>query len=198
MKRLILFILIIYPIVELTSFELGAALSIDYFNNPIEDSAPSPVQASPKLFHNLNLGFFNLRSGFSVTTAIYEISPELQIPVFNDYYAGFYTIEFDVSVYPGILIPIGNVSLGIAGGAGARLPVITEVDSGVEREDADSALQWFYEDMRYLFWGGDILAIFKLPVGEDTKLFTSVNYKNFLYRDDNWTIGATVGLLWLF
>lgn len=198
MKRLILFILIFLPLVGLASVEFGAALSIDYFNNPVKDSAPSPVQASPVLFHNLNLGFFNLRSGFSVTTAMYEINDDLQMPVFNDYYAGFYTIEFDVFLYPGVLIPIGNISLGAAGGVGARLPVITEVDTGIERSDADSALQWFYEDMRYLFWGADILAFYKLPVGEDTKLITSVNYKNFFYRDDNWTIGATVGLLWLF
>lgn len=198
MKRLILFILLIVPSLNLLSLEIGGGLSIDYFHNPIEDSAPSPIQARPLAFHNYTIGLFNLRSGFAVTTAMYEISPALGIPVFNDYYAGFYTLEFDLFTYPGVILSLGNITFGIAGGFGARLPIITEVDRGVEREDADKALEWFYDDMRVLFWGGDLFAHFDLPVGSDTKLFTAINYKSFFKRDNNWTVGATVGLLWLF
>lgn len=198
MKWLITTILILLPLSSLFSAELGAALTIDYYNNPVVDSAPSPVQGRPTLFINQNIGLFNLRLGVGVTTAMYEISEPDGVPVFNDIYAGFNTLEFDAYLYPGLIFSFGEkVKVGVSGGAGARLPIITEIDDGIEEDDANEALDWFYQDNRFLFVGGDLIFIVTLSENE-VDFFGAVNYRQFLKREEHWTIGGTAGILWHF
>lgn len=198
MKKLIIFILALMPLVCIHSVDLGAAISVDYFNNIIEDSAPSPIQSRPLLFHSLTLGFFSVRSGFAITSSIYEFETH-GIPVFNDYYGGFSALEFDLFVYPGIIFKINkSMKVGISGGAGVRLPIITEVDKGIARDDADEALNWFYKENRFIFVGGDLFTYVNLPIGDNVSFYGAVNYKNFINRTDSWTVGASAGLLWQF
>ncbi|OQY36748.1 MAG: hypothetical protein B6229_09490 [Spirochaetaceae bacterium 4572_7] len=194
MKFLYFIFLFLIVIIPSFSFELGGAYSLDYYNNPIKDSAPSPIQSSFVVFHNLNLSFFNLRSGFGILEASYEVN-KAGLLVFNDYYSGINTVEFDVFVSPGLLIPLNSrVSLGLSGTAGVRLPVIFSVDP--DGDDAKNAFEWFYSDLHYMFWGGQLFTTISLPIGADTKLFISANYRNFVNRDNQWSIGATTGLLW--
>lgn len=187
-------ILILLP-VYICSFDLGGALSVDYFNNPIEDSAPSPIQQRPILFHNLDIGIFNLRTGFGIVEGFYEITDEL--PVFNDMYSGFYTLEFDVFTYPGLSFNISkSVSLGIAGGGGVRLPVLTKVDDGITEDEANDSFNWFYSENRFIYWGAEVFSSFKLPLSDTIRFFVNVHYRDFLFRDDQWIIGATTGIVW--
>ena len=81
------------------------------------------------MFHSIHLGVFNLRTGFGITEGYYEDFDQDSIPVFNDIYHGFYTIEFDIFTYPGILINFtDSFALGVAGGGGVRLPLLTKID----------------------------------------------------------------------
>ncbi len=193
MKVFLITLFLISNICLSFSFDLGGAFSLDYYNNPIVDSAPSPLQSSLVLFHSLDIAMFNLRSGFSFTEGFYEVS-ENNLPVFNDIYAGFYTIEFDLFAYPGISLQFtDSFTLSFSGGGGVRLPVLSKVDDGV---DESNSFNWFYSDLHFIFWGAQLSAKIKLPMSESVMLFTSINYKDFVFRDDQWTIGATTGLLW--
>lgn len=177
---------------------LGGALSVDYFNNPVKDSAPSPIQQRPIFFHNMDIGLFNLRSGIGFTEGYYEINSD-GIPVFNDYYSGFYTLEFDIFTYPGIAFKLTDKwSLGLAAGGGVRLPLVVKEDSGIDSGEVSEASDWFYSDMHFLFWGAQIFTTVKLPLSSSTKFYGNIHYKDFLFRDDQWITGATAGLLWQF
>ncbi len=175
---------------------LGVALSLDYYNNPIFNSAPSPIQQRPVVFNSISISLFNIRSGFGLTEANYRI--ENNTPVFNDVYSGFYTLEFDIFAYPGIAISFtDSFTIGLSLGGGVRLPVIVKVDKEIEGIlDLDSSINWFYSELRYLFWEGQLFALIKPPLSENTQFFLSVNYRNFTFRDNQWIIGATTGLLW--
>ena len=193
MKLLYLLTLLLFSSVGF-ALDLGGAISIDYYNNPIEDSAPSPIQNKLVLFYNMDKSYFNLRAGFGVLEGMYHVNDD-DLLVFNDYYSGISTVEFDAFIYPGVLFPITNtVSLGGAGAIGGRFPIISKIDDG--GDDAVDAFSWFYSDMHYLFWGGQIFSYIKLPLGDSAKLFISINYNNFINRDDQWTLGATTGMLW--
>lgn len=199
MKWISLVLLLSFSVYNLVSFDFGGALSTSYYNNPMEDSAPSPIQYRPEIFQSFYSGFFNLRYGVGITDANYEIN-DWGIPVFNDIYAGFYTIEFDLFLYPGLLFPIGSsFSLGLAAGGGARLPVVTKVDDEVvegQSIDADRALMYFYDEYRYVFWGGQLFCYVKLPMDENVQFYGNIHYRDFPFRKDEWIVGATVGLLW--
>jgi len=198
MKHFYLFFFFTLVIVNCLSIDLGGAFSLDYYNNPIEDSAPSPIQQRPVVFHNLDINNFNLRSGIGITEANYEISGDDGTPVFNDVYSGFYTLEFDLFVYPGFQIDItDNITAGISLGGGVRLPILTGVDDDLSDDlDVSKAFNWFYSDMRFLFWSGGLFVSIKLPMSETTRFFGTVFYKDFIFRNDQWIIGATAGLLW--
>ena len=71
MKVKLLFLIIFITPNLAFSWDLGGALSLGYYNNPIEDSASSPIQQRPILFHNLNINYFNLRSGFGILEGYY-------------------------------------------------------------------------------------------------------------------------------
>lgn len=198
MKCKYLILILSLSLSRVYSFDLGAALSTTYYNNPVEDSAPSPIQYRPEIFQSFNNGYINLRYGLGITSAIYEVNDE-GVPVFNDIYAGFYTMEFDLFIYPGLLFPIGNsFSLGVAAGGGVRLPVITKVDDEVDRQsfDADEALGYFYEENRFLFWGVQLYCFVKLPLDNDVEFYGNIHYRDFPTRTDEWLVGATAGLLW--
>ncbi len=197
MRVIFLIILISIPLSYSFSTDIGGALSIDYYNNPITDSAPSPIQQRPMLFHNMNVGLFNLRSGFGITEAYYEVNDEGN-PVFNDYYSGFYTLEFDIFTYPGLILSLtDNFSIGLAAGGGVRLPILVKEDSDVlDGVDVDEAFNWFYSDMHFLYWGTQIFFVIKLPLSSDTRFFGTIHYRDFIYRDNEWIVGATAGLLW--
>lgn len=200
MKVFFLIAILIFPVIYGFSVEFGGAVSLDYYNNPIEDSAPSPIQKRLVLFHNLSIGYFNLRSGIGITDAYYEVSTyDLETPVFNDMYSGFYTYEFDIYTYPGFHINVGNtVTLGISGGIGVRLPVLTKIDDELDEDFVNNSFNWFYSEMHYLFWGAEFFSFFKLPLRSTTKFYFNISYKDFIYRDNQWLIGATTGLLWQF
>lgn len=168
---------------------------MDYYNNPVEDSAPSPFQEKLVILHNFDISYFSLRSGIGFLSAYYEIQDD--VPVFGDYWSGFHTVEIDLFTYPSFSINITDkINLGLSGGGGVRLPIVSEVDKDLE-EDHDKAFNWFYEDLHYLFVGGSIFTRIKLPLGGDTfRLFISGNYTNFVTRENQWTIGATAGMLW--
>ncbi|MGL1893792.1 MAG: hypothetical protein OCD02_19300 [Spirochaetaceae bacterium] len=196
------FLIIIYIFISLHicfSLDLGGAFSIDYYNNPIEDSAPSPIQVRPILFYNLDISIFNLRTGLGIVEGNYEVSSD-DLPVFNDMYSGFYTLEFDIFAYPGISFNITeSISLGIAAGGGVRLPLLTKVDDDLDDDvNTDDAFDWFYSDLNFLFWGVQLYTKIKLPLSETTRFFGAIYYKDFITRDDQWIIGATTGMLWQF
>ncbi len=194
MKQLLFFILLLISF-KIGSLEFGGGMSTDYYNNPIEDSAPSPIQQRPFLFHNLNIAIFNMQSGFGILESYYEIGDEQ--PVFNDMYSGFYTLEFDLFTYPGLLFNITDkISFGLGVGGGVRLPILTKVDDGVTEEDAKKSMEWFYADTHFLFWGAQAFTHLKLPLSDSLKFFGNFYYKRFLYREDQWIIGAGVGILW--
>lgn len=203
MRWAALVLIMSFSFIDLFSFDLGVALSTSYYNNPVDDSAPSPIQYRPEIFQSFNSGYFNLRYGLGITDGIYEVN-DSGIPVFNDIYAGFYTIEFDLFIYPSLLIPIGSsFSLGLAGGGGVRLPVITTIDDDiVEKEvdgetiDADTSLLYFYDEYRYLYWGGQLFCYIKLPMDDSIKFYGNIHYRDFVFRTDEWVVGASVGLLW--
>lgn len=193
--------MLFFSIIAITngsSLDLGGAFSLDYYNNPIADSAPSPIQQRPIFFHNLDIGFFNLRSGIGITEANYEISSNDGSPVFNDMYSGFYTLEFDIFIYPGLQLHINDkINLGISAGGGVRLPILTGIDNSLdENMDVHSSFNWFYTEMRYLFWSSGLFISVKLPKSDTTRFFGTVYYKNFIYRVDQWIVGATAGMLW--
>lgn len=195
---LLLFITLI-SISSGSSLNIGGAFSIDYFNNPNQNIASSPIQQRPVVFHFLDLGVFNIMSGIGITEANYTIDEDdLVTPVFNEMYSGFYTLEFDLFVYPGIKIDLTeNLSIGMAAGGGVRLPVLTGTDEDLSSiYDVDDSMSWFYSDMRYVFWSGSIFISAKLPKSASTRFFGKVYYKDFLFRTDQWVIGTTVGLLW--
>lgn len=199
MKVHLLLLLFFITTIYSFSFDIGGALSIDYYNNPIENSAPSPIQQRPIVFHSMNLGLFNLRSGFGVTEAYYEINEE-GLTVFNDMYKGFYTLEFDLFVYPGILFKLTeSFRLGIAGGGGVRLPVLVKVDADIPDDmDIDAAFNAFYSDYHYLYWGAQLFTTIRLPLSQHIQFFGTVHYRDFVQRENEWIIGATAGLLWQF
>lgn len=177
------------------SYELGGAFSLDYYNNPVEKSAPSPFQEKLVAIHSFDISYFNLRSGIGILRSYYEIQED--VPVFGDYWSGFHTVEFDLFTYPGFSINIGDkVNVGLSGGGGVRLPVVSEVDKDLEIDHSE-AFNWFYKDLHFLFVSGSLFSRINLPLaGDSIKLFLSCNYTNFLTRGDHWTIGATAGLLW--
>lgn len=179
------------------STDIGGALSIDYYNNPITDSAPSPIQQRPILFYNININLLNLRSGFGITEAYYEVHSDGH-PVFNDYYSGFYTLEFDIFTYPGLILSLTDrISIGLAAGGGVRLSLLVKEDDDISSDvDVDEAFNWFYSDMHFLYWGAQLFLVIKLPLSRDTRFFGNVHYRDFIYRDDEWIVGATAGLLW--
>lgn len=196
------YFLILFILLSLTfsfSFDLGGALSLDFYNNPIENSAPSPIQQRPILFHSLNINIFNLRSGFGFLEGYYEVNEE-GLTVFNDFYKGFYTLEFDIFTYPGVLIELTeNFSLGLSVGGGVRLPVLVKIDDDIDEDiNIDDAFGLFYSDLHYLYWGADIFTVIKLPMSVSTRFFANIHYKDFITRTDEWIVGATVGLLWQF
>ena len=194
MKKICI-ILFTLNLTNLFSVDIGAGLSIDYYNNPIEDSAPSPMQNRPIVFHNLSVGFFNLKSGVGVLFAEYEIQKETFMPVFNDYYSGFRTVELDAFVKPGLIFTLNStLNLGVSGGVGARFPIISEI-MDISREDADKSLSWFYSDIRYLFWETGVFTYVKAV--KDVSFYGEISFKQFIKRENQWTIGATVGILWL-
>lgn len=198
MRVFLIFFFSIISILGGYALDIGAALSVDYYNSPIDDSAGSQIQQRPVIFNNLDIGLFNLRSGIGITEGYYDISEEDGItPVFNDMYDGFYTIEFDIYLYPGIKIDItDNVTLGLSAGGGVRLPVLTGLDDGLDSDVVDESFDWFYSDFRFIFWGGGLYVSVKLPKSESTRFFGSVNYKSFINRTDQWIVGTTIGLLW--
>ncbi len=202
MRKIFFLLLLIIPLYSY-SVSLGAGLSIDYYNNPIADSAASPIQTRPMVFYNLSISLLNIRAGIGVTTATYEINDD-GVPDFNDDYIGFYTMEFDLFAYPGILINFTKkFSLGLAGGIGVRLPMVTGIDdkhpydsSRINKDEADEALKWFYNDFRFIFWGGDLYTYIASPIDDDFRLYLCGSFKSFFTREDQWIIGATAGMLW--
>lgn len=196
MKDFFLIILFTITISYGFSIDIGGALSVDFYNNPILLSAASPIQNRPIVFHNLDIKIFNLRSGIGITEGYYEVRED-NIPVFNEIYDGFYTLEFDIYTYPGIQLNLtDNFVLGLAVGGGVRLPVISKIDS--DDVVTDEAFNWFYSDFHFLYWGAQIFTSIKLPLSEDTRFFGNIHYKDFVQRENQWIIGATVGLLWHF
>lgn len=193
MKVLFYIYFLLIPIGLSFSYDIGGAFSLDYYNNPVEDSAPSPFQERLVLFHNFDRDQFSLRSGLGFLSSFYEIQGDR--PVFGDYWAGFNTLEIDIFTYPGYSIDLNeSLNVGLSAGGGFRLPIVTKVDDGV---DHDEAFLWFYEDFHFLFVGGSIFTRIKLPMGDDSaRLFFSANYTNFVTRGNEWTVGATAGMLW--
>lgn len=196
------FLLLFITLITITngfSLDLGGAFSIDYFNNPNQDIASSPIQQRPVIFHYLDLGLFNVRSGIGITEANYTIDEDdLVTPVFNEMYSGFYTLEFDLFVYPGIKIDFtDNLSIGLSAGGGVRLPVLTGTDEDLSDDyNVSDSMSWFYSDMRFVFWSSGIFVSAKLPKSESTRFFGTIYYKDFLFRTDQWIIGTTIGLVW--
>lgn len=178
------------------SLELGGAFSLDYYNNPIENSAPSPMQQKLIVFNIIELDPINIRSGLGVLTSYYEVVEGSNVPVFGDYWSGFHTVEFDLFVFPGISFDISDsVNLGFSLGGGVRLPIISKVDDDLAY-DHEEPFSWFYKDLHFLFIGGAVTGRIKLPLGDGIRLFTSINYNQFITRENQWTLGATAGLLW--
>ncbi|QEN04851.1 hypothetical protein EW093_09085 [Thiospirochaeta perfilievii] len=194
------FLVILYIFLILSksfSYEIGGAMSLDYFNNPVIDSAPSPIQQQPQFIHNLNIGIFTLHSGIGIVEANYEFQSN-GFPVFNDMYSGFYTLEFDLYTLPGLSFKLNDkVTLGALVGGGFRLPVLVKEDSDAG-DGVNNAFSWFYSEYRYLFWSATIFSKIKLPLSDNTKLYLDFHYRDFIFRDNQWIIGATVGLLWQF
>ena len=199
MRNYLLLVFTLITISYSSSLDIGGTFSIDYFNNPNQNIAPSPIQQRPVLFLFFDYGIFNLRTGLGITEANYTISDEdLYTPVFNEMYSGFYTIEFDLFAYPGISYDItDSISLGFSAGGGVRLPVLTGVDDDLGDEySADDSMEWFYSENRFLFIGSGLFVTAKLPKSESTRFFGTVYYKNFIFRTDEWVIGTTIGLIW--
>lgn len=178
------------------SFELGGAFSLDYYNNPIENSAPSPIQQKLLIQNIVDFDTIHIRSGIGVLTSYYEVVEGSNVPVFGDYWSGFHTVEFDLFVYPGVSFDISeSINIGFSAGGGLRLPIISKIDDDLAH-DHEESFNWFYNDLHFLFAGGAIFSRIKLPFGEGIRLFTSINYNYFITRESQWTLGATAGLLW--
>lgn len=197
--RVMFLLIYMITILSISSMDIGGAYSLDFYNNPVVNSAPSPVfQQRPTLFYNLTIGLFNLRSGIGITEANYQISVEDGVtPVFNDMFVGFYTLEFDVFAKPGVVFTNDNLDLGVSVGGGVRLPILTKVDPGLDQTlDVGSSFNWFYSDLRFIFLSSDLFLTFKLPKSDTTRFYCSLYYKDFIFRVDQWVVGATTGLLW--
>ena len=119
------------------------------------------------------------------------------LPAFNDYTPGFYTMEFDLFTYPGVAFPISSsVTIGLSLGGGVRLPVLVKLDSNIIEANIAEAFGWFYNDFAFIYWGGQIFTEISLPLNENTKFYADIHYKDFIFRTNQWLIGATIGLLW--
>ena len=199
MRVIIITVLTFISISYGSSINIGGAFSLDYFNNPNQNISSSPIQQRPVVFCFFDYGLFNLRTGMGITEANYTISDEdLVTPIFNEVYSGFYTLEFDIFAYPGIKININDsVSLGLSIGGGVRLPVLTGTDDDLsDSYDVNDSISWFYSENRFIFWGSGLFITAKLPKSEETRFFGTIYYKDFMFRTDQWIIGATTGLLW--
>ncbi|MBN2617457.1 MAG: hypothetical protein JXR64_04000, partial [Spirochaetales bacterium] len=62
--------------------------------------------------------------------------------------------------------------------------------------DVDKALNWFYTEYRFVFWGAELFVHYKLLDSDKFSFYGDFHYINFYFRSNEWIVGATVGLLW--